>query len=365
MKKYPEEKIIAILKEVEAGAKVAETCRKYGISDATYYNWKTKYADLELSELKRLRALEEENNKLKRIVADQALDIQALKYVIGKKVLKPEVKRRIVNDMRKSFGLSINRSCKLCRISRTSYRYISRRTDDGPIIEKLTELAQKKRRYGCRRLHEILRREGLVVNHKKTERLYRKAGLSLRIKKRKKLSGALRLSLPTPSRSNQIWAMDFVSESLASGRRFRCLNIIDLYTRECIRIVVDSSINGARVAKTLDMLKELRGLPETIITDNGSEFTSKAMSIWTGANNVNIAFIRPGKPMENGFIESFNGKFRDECLNEQWFTSLNDARVKIEAWREEYNERRPHSSLGMRSPREFAQATENQRDSVA
>ncbi len=113
------------------------------------------------------------------------------------------------------------------------------------------------------------------------------------------------------------------------------------------------------------MLKELRGLPETIITDNGSEFTSKAMSIWTGANNVNIAFIRPGKPMENGFIESFNGKFRDECLNEQWFTSLNDARVKIEAWREEYNERRPHSSLGMRSPREFAQATENQRDSVA
>jgi putative transposase len=266
--------------------------------------------------------------------------------------------------MRKNFGLSISRSCNLCKISRTSYGYISKKTDDGLIIERLTELAQEKRRYGCRRLHELLRREGLVINHKKTERLYRKAGLSLRIKKRKKLSGALRLSLPTPSKSNQIWAMDFVSDSLASGRRFRCLNIIDLYTRECLKIVVDTSINGIRVTKTLEILREFHGLPETIVTDNGSEFTSKAMSIWCQANNVNIAFIRPGKPMENGFVESFNGKFRDECLNEQWFLSLNDAREKIEAWREEYNERRPHSSLGMRSPKEFSES-QNNHNSVA
>lgn len=159
--------------------------------------------------------------------------------------------------------------------------------------------------------------------------------------------------------------MDFVSDSLANGRRFRCLNIIDLYTRESLKILVDTSINGVRVTKALDMLGDFHGLPETIITDNGSEFTSKAMSIWCQTNNVNIAFIRPGKPMENGFIESFNGKFRDECLNEQWFTSLNDAQVKIESWREEYNERRPHSSLGMRSPKEFAQASINEQDSVA
>ena len=188
-----------------------------------------------------------------------------------------------------------------------------------------------------------MRREGLVINHKKTERIYRKAGLSLRIKKRKKLSGALRLSLPAPSKPNQVWAMDFVSDSLANCRRFRCLNIIDLYTRECLKIVVDTSINGVRVAKTLDILKEVRELPESIITDNGSEFISKAMSIWAQENHVTMAFIRPGKPMENGFVESFNGRFRDECLNEQWLISLKDAREKIESWREEYNSQRPHS----------------------
>ena len=257
--------------------------------------------------------------------------------------------------MTESFGRSFSKSCQLCNISRSSNNYQSKRQDDQQITERLVELAQRKRRYGCRRLHELLKREGLVINHKKTERLYRKAGLSLRIKKRRKLSAALRLSLPTPTKCNQIWAMDFVSDSLANCRRFRCLNIIDLYTRECLRIVVDTSINGARVTKTLDILKELRGLPEAIVTDNGSEFTSKAMSVWSQENSVCIAFIRPGKPMENGFVESFNGRFRDECLNEQWFTSLKDAREKIEAWRDEYNLRRPHSSLGMKTPQEFSE----------
>lgn len=253
--------------------------------------------------------------------------------------------------MTENFGRSMNKSCQLCNISRSSNGYKRKRQDD--IINRLKELAQKKRRYDCRRLHELLRHEGLVIKHKKTERLYRKVSLSLRIKKRLKLSAALRLSLPTSSKPNQLWAMDFVSDSLANCRRFRCLNIIDLYTRECLKIVVDTSINGVRVASTLDTLKELRGLPETIITDNGSEFTSKAMSMWAQANLVNIAFIRPGKPMENGFAESFNGRFRDECLNEQWFTSMKDAREKIEAWREEYNSCRPHSSLGMKTPKEF------------
>ena len=278
--------------------------------------------------------------------------------------MKPEAKRNIVRDIRKNFGLSLSRACKLLNISRSSFGYTSKKADDSPILERLTELAQQKRRYGCRRLHELLRREGLVINHKKTERLYRKSGLSLRVKRRKKLSGALRLSLPTPSKSNQIWAMDFVSDSLADGRRFRCLNIIDLYTRACLKIVVDTSINGIMVARTLDMIGEFKGLPETIITDNGSEFTSKAMSIWCNKNHVNIAFIRPGRPMENGFIESFNGKFRDECLNEQWFLNLKEARAKVEAWREEYNTIRPHSSLGMRSPKEFSEL-QNDHNSVA
>lgn len=257
--------------------------------------------------------------------------------------------------MHERFGRSISRACQLCNISRSSNRYKSKRQDDQPIIDRLVELAQQKRRYGCRRLHELLRREQLVINHKKTERLYRKAGLSLRRKKRRKLSASLRLSLPVPSRANQLWAMDFISGSLANCRRFRCLNIIDLFTRECLKILVDRSISGMKVAKTLDMLKERYSLPEAIITDNGSEFTSKAMGIWAQDNHVNIAFIRPGKPMENGFVESFNGRFRDECLNEQWFVSMKDAQEKIEAWREEYNSCRPHSALGMKTPREFSE----------
>jgi putative transposase len=238
---------------------------------------------------------------------------------------------------------------------RTSYRYAAKKTDEPQIIERLRELAQQKRRYGYRRLHILLKREDLVVNHKRTERLYRNLGLSIRTKKRKRLVNALRLALPTPVRPNEIWAMDFVHDSTSGGRRVKCLTVIDLYSRECLAIEVASSLPGLMVARTLTRLVECRAAPETIVVDNGPEFTGRALGEWVMANDVNLAFIRPGKPIENAFIESFNGKLRDECLNEHWFTSIDDAVRRIEVWRHEYNHERPHSRLGDLTPREFAE----------
>ena len=200
----------------------------------------------------------------------------------------------------------------------------------------------------------MLKREGLVINHKRTERLYREEGLSLKVRKRKKRTAVTRVELPKASKPNQRWSMDFVQDQLADGRRFRTLTIVDAFTRECPALEVDTSIGGKRVARVLDKLAFLRGLPEVITVDNGPEFTSNALDAWAYSNNVKMDFIRPGKPVENAFIESFNGKFRDECLNENWFGSLQEAREVIEAWRIDYNRHRPHSSLNDMTPWEYA-----------
>ena len=214
-------------------------------------------------------------------------------------------------------------------------------------------MAEEKRRYGCRRLHVLVRKEGLVVNHKRTERLYKLENLSIRTKRRKKIAGIMRLELPQPERVNHIWGMDFVSDSLWNARRFRCLCVLDLFAREAMPMKVDISITGKAVAEHLNRLKEVRGLPEMIVVDNGPELISKAFDEWAYRNKVKICYIRPGKPQENAYTESFIGKLRDECLNEHWFKSLDDAREIIEKWRIEYNEKRPHSSLNMMSPKEY------------
>ena len=256
--------------------------------------------------------------------------------------------------MKERFGLSENKACKLVGISRPGFNYTSRKNDDE-LTDRLKELASEKRRYGYRRLHILLRREGVVVNHKRTQRLYRNLGLSIRTKKRKKLVNALRLALPPATRPNEIWAADFIFDALTYGRRLKCLNIVDLFSRECVAIKADLSIPGSDVVRVLDRLKDTRGVPKILVIDNGPEFTSRALGEWAMANNVRLAFIRPGKPIENAFIESFNGRFRDECLNEHWFRDIAEAQDKIEAWRQEYNTERPHSSLNGLSPQEFAE----------
>jgi putative transposase len=249
--------------------------------------------------------------------------------------------------------LSERRACGLVGLGRSSYRYRCRQSDESGLRERLKKLATERRRYGYRRLTVLLNRAGEAVNHKRVYRLYRQEGLSVRRRKRKRIGALERQPLAIPTQTNQRWSMDFVADGLGDGRKFRSLNIVDDYSRECVAAEVDTSIPGGRVVRVLERLSELRGLPQVLVTDNGPEFASQALDVWAYERGVKLHFIQPGKPIQNAFIESFNGKMRDECLNEHWFRTLNEARQTIEAWRKDYNEVRPHSSLGNRTPQQF------------
>jgi putative transposase len=248
------------------------------------------------------------------------------------------------------FHLSQRRACQLVRLQRCSWSYRHRRGDDGPVRERLRQLAQEHPRWGYRFLHTLLRREGECINHKRVLRLYRAEGLKLRAKRRKKVVSVQRVKPPETTDINQKWSMDFVSDTLSCGRRFRALNIIDCHSRECLAMEVDTSLSGERVVRVLETLREARGLPQTIQTDNGPEFTGHQLDTWAYRNRVRLFFIEPGKPVQNGHIESFNGKLRNECLNLEWFTSLHEARQILEQWRLQYNSFRPHTSLNNLPP---------------
>ncbi len=252
--------------------------------------------------------------------------------------------------------VSERRACGLMGLHRGTYRYRRRRVEDGRLRERLRELAHRFRRFGYRRLHDRLVREGWRVNHKRVGRLYRLEGLQVRKRRRKRCTGSPRVPLSQPTAPNQVLSLDFMADALSSGRKLRTLNVVDDYTRECLAIEVDTSLPGARVVRVLERLAAERGKPRQIRTDNGPEFAGRALDQWCFAEGVEQHFIQPGKPMQNGYIESFNGKFRDECLNESWFISLTDARQTIEQWRRHYNQERPHSALGYRTPMEFAAA---------
>jgi putative transposase len=238
---------------------------------------------------------------------------------------------------------------------------VTKRPNESLLREKITGIAHEKRRYGYRRIHMLLKREGMHLNHKKLFRIYKELGLKvLRRGGRKKALGQRVVPMPL-SRINQEWSLDFVHDALADGRRIRILTVVDDYSRESLQMVVDTSLNGVRVRDVLIELIEIRGKPERILSDNGTEFTSTAILKWCYERGIRWDYIQPGKPQQNGYIESFNGKLRDECLNENWFTGLKEARRLVEEWRQEYNERRPHSSLGGRTPNEVARDVQEKR----
>jgi len=245
------------------------------------------------------------------------------------------------------------------RIWRSSHRYRSKRKDDRALRMRIHEIAAARVRYGYFRIYILLRREGWRVNHKRVYRIYREEGLNLRRRRpRRHVSGSRRMDRPKIECPNACWSMDFVADSLFNGRRFRALTIVDNYSRECPAIEVGQSIKGHDVVAVMDRLVQDRGVPDRI--QCGSEFISKALDKWAYEHGVAMDFSRPGKPMDNAHIESFNGSFRDECLNVNWFLSIEDAREKIEAWRRDYNEFRPHSSLGDLTPQQFAEQFESQ-----
>jgi len=268
--------------------------------------------------------------------------------------VRPAERRPVVSYLKAEWRLAERRSCGLASIGRSTVRYQRRRSGDQELRERLRELAGERRRFGYRRLHVMLRREGEMVNHKRVYRLYREEGLSVRKRRRKRVSREARLPLQAPTGPNQLWSLDFMSDALWWGRKIRLLTVEDAYTREALAIEVDTSLSGVRVARVLDRAIEERGeIPEQIVLDNGPELTSRALDQWAHKRGVRLRFIDPGKPVQNAFIESFNGRFRDECLNEHWFLSLADARRIVEDWRFDYNQNRPHSSLGNLTPQEY------------
>jgi len=251
--------------------------------------------------------------------------------------------------------VSERRACRLAGLSRDSFRHPPEPTAANQALSaRIIELAQVRRRFGYRRLHDLLAPEFPNVNHKKIYRLYREANLAVRRRRKAKLPVGERQRLRPATVPNEVWSMDFVSDALASGRRIKCLTVADDFTHESVDIAVDHGISGAYVVRLLDQAACFRGYPKAVRTDHGPEFTSRAFIAWTQRHGIEHRLIEPGKPMQNGYIESFNGKFRDECLNEHWFTSLAQARQVIADWRRDYNEVRPHSSCGRIPPAQFA-----------
>jgi len=259
-----------------------------------------------------------------------------------------------IEQVQQEYAFSERRACRLMTMAVTTYRYRSLRTDE-PLRTKLVELAREKPRFGYRRLQVLLQRSGEHVNHKRLHRVYREAGLAIRRKKRKH---CVREGKPLVVRTsaNQEWALDFVHDAVECGRTIRVLSVVDAYTRECLALEVDTSFASRRVTRVLEAIVAERGQPLAIRCDNGPELTSRHFLAWCVERQIELVHIQPGKPMQNGRVESFHGRLREECLNLSWFQNLFDARRKIAAWRTEYNEERPHSSLGYKTPKEFAAA---------
>ncbi|WP_320196524.1 IS3 family transposase (plasmid) [Agrobacterium rosae] len=352
--RFTEEQIIGVLREQEAGAKAADLCRRHGISEATFYNWKAKYGGMEVSEAKRLKALEDENAKLKKLLAEQMLDVAALRELLGKKMVGPAAKRDAVAHLKTEMGLSERRACQIISADRKMVRYQSCRPPETALRAKLRDLANDRRRFGYRRLFILLRREGEPSGVNRIYRLYREEGLCVRKRRARRRAVGTRAPILVEAKANARWSLDFVHDQFACGRRFRVLNVVDDVTRECLAAIPDTSISGRRVARELTTLVERRGKPGMIVSDNGTELTSNAILAWAKEHKVEWHYIAPGRPMQNGYVESFNGRMRDELLNESLFFGLDHARSAIAEWVDDYNNFRPHSSLGYQTPAAYA-----------
>ncbi|MBX3040930.1 MAG: IS3 family transposase [Bdellovibrionaceae bacterium] len=357
-KKHTPEAIVKILRDIEIeqgrGASQEEACKKSSITLQTFYRWRKEFGGLQIDQARRLKELENENLKLKKLVADLALDNSILKEVKQGKLLSPSRRREAVEFTIERFGISERRACRLLGQNRRTQRYtVQFSPEEDRLTRDIIELASTHGRYGYRRVTALLRDAGWRVNRKRVQRIWKLHGLKVPGKQKKRARlwdqghSCIRLR---PERKNHVWSYDFVMDRTRNGRPFRMFNVIDEFTRESLAIKVGRRLRSEDVIDTLGKLFVERGVLEHVRSDNGSEFIASAVRAWFKKLKVQPLFITPGSPWENGYIESFNGKLRDELLNGEVFNTLKEAEIMIERWRRHYNTKRPHSSLGYKPP---------------
>ncbi|WP_155276178.1 IS3 family transposase [Solemya velum gill symbiont] len=358
IKRHKPEEIVQKLRQVEVlvgqGTARIDAIREIGITEQTYYRWRKKYGGMGIDQLKELKRLQKENERLRKAVSDLTLDKQILSEAAKGKLLSPSRRRACIEHVRRMMPVSELRACRVLG----QYRSTQRRIPQGPrdearLVADMIALAREYGRYGYRRIAALLREAGWQVNDKRVERLWRQEGLKIPAKQKPRgrlwLNDGSCIRLRAQYR-NHVWSYDFVHHRTDDGRAFRTLNLIDEYSRECLAIRVKRKLNSADVIDVLTDLFILRGVPAYIRSDNGPEFIAEAVRKWIAAVGAKTAYIEPGSPWENGYCESFNARFRDELLNGEVFYTLHEAKVIIEQWRKHYNTKRPHSSLGYRPP---------------
>ncbi|MEP4247379.1 IS3 family transposase [Tateyamaria sp.] len=358
IKRPKPEEIVVKLRQVEVlmgqGMPRIDAIRQISVTEQTYYRWKKKYGGMGTEQLKELKRLQKENERLRRAVSDLTLDKLILKEAAFGKLLSPSRRRACIDHVRSQFKVSERRVCRVLGQHRSTQRRLPQgRADEERLIVDMIELTRQYGRYGYRRVAALLRDVGWQVNDKRVERLWRREGLKVPSRQPKK--GRLWLNDGScvrlrPEYRNHVWSYDFVHHRTDDGRAFRTLNIIDEYSRECLAIRVKRKLNSTEVVDALTDLFILRGVPAYIRSDNGPEFIAEAVRDWIKAVGAKTAYIEPGSPWENGYCESFNGRMRDELLNGEIFYSLREAQIMIERWRNHYNTKRPHSALGYRPP---------------
>ncbi|UNP29219.1 IS3 family transposase [Lysobacter gummosus] len=357
-KRFSSEEIIHKLREAEVlsaqGRTIAEISRQLGVTEQTYFRWRKEYGGLKVDQAKRLKDLETENARLRRALSDAVIDNQILREVKQGKLLSPMRRRQAVAHVHAHLGYAQRRICRALHVTRSSVRYVSQpRSDESSLTQAVIALASQYGRYGYRRVHALVRAQGGSASRSRVERIWKREGLKAPTKqpKRGRLwladGSCLRLR---PEHPHHVWSWDFVMERTHDGRVLKILVLIDEYTRKCLALYVARQIRSNDVIDVLADAMLEHGIPEHLRSDNGPEMVAHNLRRWLAAVGSKTMYIEPGSPWENGYCESFNGKFRDELLNGEIFYTLREAQVVIEQWRRHYNTVRPHSALNYRPP---------------
>ena len=353
-----------MIKEQERNIPNADVYRKHGISTASFYKYKPKFGGMDVSDARILKALDDENSKLKNLLAEHMLDNPILKDVNSKKLMTPAAKRKAMIHLCDQQGMSQRRLRDVLEVDRSSVRYHGTRPDKADLRKAVKDLAAEHRSFGYRLIHIMLERQGIHMSRKKLWRLYREEGLQVRRRDGGKCALGIHHPMVAPGMISERWSLEFVSDAFTDGRRFRIFAVVDEFSQEYLAVVPDTSRSCELFTPELDAIIRMRGMPKMIVSDNGTEVISSAMFKWCRKRKIDWHYTAPGKSTQNIFIESLDGSFPEECLNETLLSSLTEVRMEITKWKEDYNQNRPHSSLDNRRPNESAAKMTLQKQAV-